>query len=132
MNSKQEMKGLLNGLAQVIYDKKGFNILALDLRGVTSLCDFFIIAEGRVDRHVKALAEEAKHYLKEQGERPMHVEGEVYGDWIVLDYGNFMVHLFTPEMRVKYSLEEMWSQSAVIDLHIDIAKSLDKDQLDWQ
>src|ERR1700744_5701031 len=97
----------LDIIAQIIYDKKGFNILALDVRGICTMTDYFLIAEGSVARHVKALSHVVIDQLADIGLQPLHVEGQQEGDWIVLDYGDFVVHLFTPELREKYTLEEV-------------------------
>ena len=113
---------LLNTIAQVIFDKKGSNILALDLRGISSITDFVVIAEGNVDRHVIAIASAVEQALDEQGVKPVHVEGMQIGDWVVLDYLHIMVHLFMPGMRDKYQLEKLWREGEIIDLHIETDK----------
>ncbi len=114
---------ILNLIAQVIYDKKGINILALDVQGLSNIADFLLIAEGNVDRHVTAIARSVVEELHERGENPTHVEGLQTGDWAVLDYSGIMVHLFMPGYREKYSLEKLWSESKIVDLEIDISKS---------
>lgn len=108
----------LQTVSQAIYDKKGMNIITLDLRGVSSLADYFIIAEGNVDRHVKAIAQEVRDKLKSLGWEPFHAEGEASGDWVVLDYGEIMIHLFTPELRERYGLERLWKQSKLVNIKI--------------
>lgn len=113
---------ILNLIAQIIFDKKGFNILALDVREISTLTDFFLIAEGNVDRHVSALSGAVIEKLKEVGIYPAHVEGRELGDWIVLDYREIVVHLFMPGMRDKYRLEELWHDGKVVDLNLDISK----------
>lgn len=110
---------ILNRVAQAIYDKKGFNILVLDVRGICSITNYFIIAEGSVDRHVKAICHSLENDLLKEGEHPVRIEGEQEGDWIVLDYLDFIVHLLTPEMRERYSLETLWSKGSVVDVVID-------------
>lgn len=110
---------LLNKIAQVIYDKKGMNILGLDVRGVSSLTDFVIIAEGNVDRHVSAIAHAVIDTLKEEGIKPLHVEGIQEGDWVVIDFLDMMVHLFMPGLREKYRLEDLWKNGQILELHID-------------
>ena len=72
---KKEPSKLVKRLAQLIFDKKGSNIIAIDVRGISSITDFVLIADGNVDRHVIALAKEIEETLKEEGERPVHVEG---------------------------------------------------------
>ncbi len=113
----------LNRIAQVIFDKKGFNILGLDVRGISSLTDYVIIAEGNVDRHVIAIAEAVIKALKEEGIKPICVEGLKTGDWIVLDFLEIMVHLFMPGLRDRYRLEDLWRESQILDLQIDTSTS---------
>lgn len=111
---------ILNDIAQIIYDKKGFNILAIDVRGVSTLTDFFIIAEGTVDRHVRAICSTLQEQMKEIGYPPLHVEGAESGDWIVMDFGYILIHLFIPELREKYALENLWKEGQVVDLNIKL------------
>lgn len=108
----------LNKTAQVIYDKKGMNILCLDLRGMSSITDFVIIAEGAVHRHVIAIAHAIVDELATLNLKPVRVEGLQTGDWVVLDYGEFMVHLFMPGIRDRYQLEGLWRKGKIIDLKI--------------
>lgn len=83
------------------------------------LTDFTVIAEGNVDRHVIALAQSIIEALKETGLSPAHVEGLRSGEWVVLDYLDFMVHLFMPGLREKYRLEELWKEGQIYDLTIN-------------
>lgn len=110
---------IVSRIAQIIYDKKGFNILALDLSGVSALCDYVVIAEGSIGIHVEAIASAIIENLKELGIYLAHEEGRKTGDWVVLDYSNVMVHLFMPGLREKYQLEKLWPQSRIIELEID-------------
>lgn len=112
----------LFAIAQVIYDKKGMNILALDVNGISSITDYVIIAEGNVDRHVAAIGRSIIDDLNERNISVLHVEGLKSGDWVVLDYGGIMVHLFMPGLREKYCLERLWSDSKIVDLAIDVSK----------
>lgn len=114
----------LNLIAQTIYDKKGFNILALDVRGISTMTDFYVIAEGTVDRHVKSICREIIGKLKEQGIGVLHVEGEKDGDWVVIDFGEIVIHLFIPELRVRYALEELWTDGKIVDVEIAISKDV--------
>jgi ribosome-associated protein len=95
---------ILDLISQTIFDKKGSNILVLDLRGISTITDFVVIAEGNVDRHVVAIGQAVEQVLKEQGIRPVYVEGMQSGDWVVLDYLHVMVHIFMPGLRDKYQL----------------------------
>lgn len=109
---------VINSISRAIYDKKGVNILALDVREISSITDYFVIAEGNVDRHVKALAREVKKTMTDQGEKPLSIDGDASGEWVVLDYGNIIVHLFGPGMRDKYRLENIWKEGSLIDLDL--------------
>jgi len=120
--TKESIIKELNRIAQAIYDKKGFNILVLDVRKICTMTDFFIIAEGTVDRHVKALSHTIYDELAAKGRKPLHVEGQQEGDWIVLDYSDFVIHLFVPELREKYALETLWDEGHVVDVKIDTAR----------
>lgn len=106
----------LKSAAQAIYDKKGVNILALDVKGVSSLTDYVLIAEGNVDRHVMALANEVMQTLGKEGEKPIYVEGLQSGDWVVIDYCDYMIHIFMPGLRDKYQLEEIFRDGKVVDI----------------
>ena len=110
----------LNSIAQAIFDKKGMNILALDVRGISTLTDYVIIAEGNVDKHVIAIAHAVIDELKKLGLKSVYVDGMKNGDWVVIDYLHIMVHLFMPGLRDKYQLEQLWKEGQIIDLHIDI------------
>jgi ribosome-associated protein len=112
---------LLNLIAQIIFDRKGSNIYALDVRDISSISDFVIIAEGNVDRHVSSIARAIVDGLLKQGTRPIHEEGIQTGDWVVLDFPGIMVHLFTPGLRDKYSLEKLWNQGKIVDLEIEVS-----------
>lgn len=114
-----EIKPFLNLIAQTIYDKKGINSLALDVRGISTLTDYVVIAEGNVDRHVMGIANGILDALEERGIQPHHVEGLQDGEWVVLDFMNVMVHLFSPGFRDKYQLEELWKEGKILDLEIN-------------
>lgn len=112
----------INFISQIIFDKKGFNIFAMDVRGISSISDFIIIAEGNVDRHVTAIANTIVKEMKKKGQTPLYTEGMKEGDWIVLDYSDVMVHLFMPGLREKYQLEKLWPDGKIIDLDLDISE----------
>lgn len=116
---------MLNLIGQVIYDKKGFNILALNVEGLSSITDYMLIAEANVDRHGSAIAHSIVDALKEKGFSLLRSEGMKDGDWIVLDYGDVMVHIFSkPGLREKYALERLWQKSEIVDLAIDVSKKV--------
>jgi len=116
---KRNLVKMLNRIAQIIYDKKGFNILALNLKGQSSIADYLLIAEGNVDRHVVSIA---RAIIEDFKDIPVRVEGLANGDWIVLDFTDIIVHLFQPGVREKYSLEKLWKGSHIVDLTIDVSK----------
>ena len=103
-------------MAHTLYNKKAFNILVLDVQGISTLTDYFIIAEGNIDRHIKALADEVIDVFRRQGIAPLQIEGMHACDWIVIDYGYIVVHLFTPELRDRYRLEELWQKGSIVDI----------------
>ncbi len=113
---------LVKKLAQLIYDKKGTNIIGIDIRGVSSITSFVLIANGNVSRHVSALSNLIEEFMKEHGEKLVHLEGKQNGDWVVLDYSDLVIHLFVPEMREKYQLERLWSDGQVVDLELSTSK----------
>jgi ribosome-associated protein len=111
-----EENKILNELAQALYDKKAENILVLDARQFSTMSDYFVIAEGSIERHVSALSRTVVETFEE---KPLHVEGEVEGDWVVVDYGNIVIHLMTHEMREKYDLESLWREAKIVDVKIE-------------
>jgi len=116
---KQPDQSILNTIAQAIFDKKGFNILVLDVRKVSSMADYFIIAEGNVDKHVRAISKGIIEVTNAIKVPFWHVEGDKSADWVVVDYGDIVVHLFIPELRERYALEELWKGAEIVDVAID-------------
>ena len=110
----------LNDIAQTIYDNKGFNIIALDVRGISTMTDFYLIAEGNIDRHVKSLSQAIQYKMSELNQTLLHAEGLQTPDWVVMDYSDIVVHLFIPDLREKYALEQLWKEAKIVDLHIDV------------
>lgn len=119
---------LLTGIAQAIYDKKGSNILVLDVRGISSLTDYVVIAEGNIDRHVKALSIAVKKSLHDLGSKSLFVEGERTGDWVVIDCGEVIVHLLVPDFRERYALESLFPPAKIVDVKINTQKLPSKTQ----
>lgn len=80
----------------------------LDVREATSFADFFVICSGGSTRQVQAIADEVGHQLKSRGERPSSLEGYSNAEWVLIDYGDLVVHVFSPKARVYYDLERLW------------------------
>jgi ribosome-associated protein len=96
-------------------DKKANNILLLDLRGLSSLADFFVICSGVSERQLRAIADAIADGLQRDFDvRPHHSEGMLGGGWILLDYGDLVVHIFAPSLRAYYNLESLWSKAPVL------------------
>ena len=100
---------LVEFIATSLDDGKGEEIVTIDLEGKTAIADAMIIASGRSRRHVGALADRLIKQLKEQGLKGVKVEGLSVGEWVLLDAGDVIVHIFQPEIRDFYNLEKMWS-----------------------
>jgi ribosome-associated protein len=92
-------------------DKKGFDIICLDVRKVSPLTDYLVIASGTSDRHVKAVADGVADALKEIGERPAHMEGREDGNWVLVDSSDVMVHVLKESARDFYALEKLWNRA---------------------
>ena len=90
--------------------------LALDVREVASFTDTFLILTGRSDRQVRAIADAVEHALVEQDEKPIGSEGQQEGRWVLLDFGDLIVHVFLRDVREDYALERLWADAAVIAL----------------
>lgn len=90
---------------------KGRSVVVLDLRDISSATDYFVIASGTSDVQVKAIAEHVLEKLREEGVRPQHVEGLPGGRWVLLDYVDFVVHVFHPQARDFYQLESLWGDA---------------------
>lgn len=110
---------LVQKISKIISDKKGMNILALEVGQFSTVTDYLVIAEGNVDRHVMAIGQEIITTLRdEDGIRPHHVEGLHVGDWLLIDYCDVIIHLFMPGLRAKYQLERLWSQGHPVELQL--------------
>ena len=97
-------------------DKAAEDPLALDVRDVVSFADTFLILTGRSDRHVQAIADAVLAALSARGEEALGVEGQTEGRWVLLDFGDLIVHVFQREVREAYALERLWSDASAIGL----------------
>lgn len=107
---------LVKEIAKVLDEKKAMDIVAIKTEEVTIVSDYFVIASGTSNTHVKALADDVEYEIKQRlGIDPEHIEGRATG-WILIDYGTVIVHVFQHEDRNYYNLERLWADASVIDL----------------
>ncbi len=102
-------------------DKKAINVILLDLREIASFTDYFVITSGANERQVQAISDEVFERLKKAGTPAARVEGYKMAEWILLDYGDFVVHVFEDKARKFYDLERLWRESKRVKLPQDLA-----------
>ncbi len=103
--------------AQAADDKSATDIAVIDLTTVSDVCDYFVLATGSNSRLVDAVIDEVEEKVaKACGEHPFSIEGREQRDWILMDYGSVVVHVFTPEAREFYNLDELWHDAPVVEL----------------
>src|SRR3989449_7962829 len=98
----------LSEAVEVALDKKAQDAVVLELSEICSFTDYFLICTGTSTRHNQTIAEHIEETLKKQGVRPLHIEGHSEGEWILLDYVDFVVHIFSARAREFYDLERLW------------------------
>jgi ribosome-associated protein len=101
--------------ARAAVDKKAFHLVALDVASLTAFTDSFLLCSAASDRQVAAIVDEVQRQLSSGGRRALHVEGERRSDWVLLDYGDFIVHVFTEEKRSYYALDSLWGDAPRLD-----------------
>jgi ribosome-associated protein len=101
--------------ARVAEENKARDILVLDMRGLTPLFDFFVLATGSSRRQIHTIAEEIDAALEAEGDTRLGIEGYVASKWVVQDYGDVVVHIFDPDARQYYALEELWADAPKLD-----------------
>jgi ribosome-associated protein len=97
-----------HAIAEAAAHRRAADIIILDLRALTSICDYFVICTGRSPVHVKAVADEIARTMAEGGSKPGHIEGLSEGRWVLLDFLSVVAHVFTGEAREYYQLEQLW------------------------
>jgi ribosome-associated protein len=102
-------EAILTTVLNSLSDAKAENVVSIDLRGKTSIGDTMVVASGRSQRHVGAIADQLRDKLKDEGCRDLRIEGLPHCDWVLIDAGDVIVHIFQPEVRQFYNLEKMWS-----------------------
>jgi ribosome-associated protein len=97
-------------------DKKAEELVVLDLRSAAGFTDYFVVCSGTNPRQVRAIADAVTEALAVEGVKPAHIEGYKRAEWILLDYFDFIVHVFAPETRMFYSLERLWGSAERVDV----------------
>ena len=112
-----ETRELLRIICNGMLDRKSVGIRILNLEGRLSYCDYFILCNGRASRQVRAIAENVMQVLKKEHNRlPMGVEGRGTDQWVIVDYGDVILHVFQPEMRSYYDLDGLWVDAPIVPL----------------
>lgn len=110
LDSKTTAKLIVDAAAE----KKAENILMLDVHDLTTLTDYFVLCEGTSDRQLRAIADNVLAEMKQVDTLPFHREGSPESGWLLLDYGYVVVHIFSPERRAYYKLEELWQDAPTV------------------
>jgi ribosome-associated protein len=103
-------------VAEAALDVKAEDVVALDVRELSSFADVFVVCSGRSDRQVRAIAEAVEKAAKEAGAPPLGIEGQAEGRWVLIDLDDVIVHVFQPEARGHYDIERLWSDAPQIEL----------------
>ena len=121
MNRAAELspEALAGRLAEIADDKKASDLVALDVRGLVGYTDFLVICTARNERQAKAIHDEVYHQIKRGGRLPARVEGEQEGEWILMDYLDCVLHIFTPGARERFRLDQLWGEADRLELELD-------------
>lgn len=106
--------------ADAALGRKAADLVVLDIAAISSVADYFVICSGRSDTQVQAIADAIEHRLRRAGHRPLAVEGRERGQWILLDYGDVVVHVFYAPVREFYDLERLWSRATRVPLPAEL------------
>jgi len=109
-----EANELAHAVVDIMAGKKASNILMLDMRGVTLLADYYVLCDGASNRQIKAISDELLEKLKTQGTRQALLEGTAESGWVLIDFGSVIVHIFSPQQRAYYQLEELWHAAPIV------------------
>jgi ribosome-associated protein len=124
-----QLEGMVRRIAGLAGDRKAVDVVAVDLRGASAYTDAFVICSGRTDRQAKAIHDSIHEGMKHEGERllPRRTEGVQEARWILMDYGDVVVHVFIPETRAFYRLESLWGDRPRFDVS-DVVGASDPDE----
>lgn len=123
MTATEHARELLQIAAAAADSKQAEDLVALDVSGPLPLTDIFLLATGRNERNVVAIASEIEDMLIEHGSKPLRREGRAEGRWILLDFGDLVVHVFHEEDRMYYSLERLWKDCPVIPIDLPVRET---------
>ncbi len=118
-DSLQELPSRVIAALEAIDEHKGRDLVVLDMREVSAFTDFMVICTGRSEPHVQALSDAVEEELMKLGGKPDHIEGRSSANWILLDYFDLIVHVFTPEARGFYQLEKLWRDAPLLEWQAD-------------
>jgi ribosome-associated protein len=109
------MKDALKVAVKAVDDKKASDLVVLDISGIASFADYFLLCSGDSSRQIQAIADEVEERLRAEGLRPTHVEGYRNAEWVLMDYVDLVVHIFSRKARAYYDLERLWRDGKRID-----------------
>jgi ribosome-associated protein len=102
--------------ARAALDRRATDVLVLDLQGLSSVTDYFLLCSGKSTTHMETITDAIRDELKTEGVRPRHAEGVAASGWILLDYGDVLMHVFLEETRAYYALERLWGDAPAVSL----------------
>jgi len=102
--------------ARAALDRKAVDLVVLDVQGLSGVTDYFLVCSGRSTTHLKSITDAIREELKEDGVRPLHVEGATESGWVLLDYGDVLMHVFLEDTRAYYALERLWGDAPSISV----------------
>ena len=114
---RKRLTGDIGRVVKAALDKKATNVVVLDLRKTPAFTDFFVLCSGQNVRQVKAIADAVEESMRAAKVRPAHIEGYDRAEWVLMDYFNFIVHVFAPQTREFYSLERLWADAERIEVN---------------
>jgi len=102
--------------ARAALDRKAVDLVVLDVQGLSGVTDYFLVCSGRSTTHVKSITDAIREELREDGVRPLHTEGTTESGWVLLDYGDVLMHVFLEDTRAYYALERLWGDAPSISV----------------
>ena len=113
---RKRLTGDVGKAVRAALDKKALDVVVLDLRHTPAFTDYFVLCTGLNVRQVKAIADAVEDTLRESKVRPAHIEGYERGEWVLMDYFTYVVHVFTPQTRAFYALDRLWGDAERIEI----------------